>query len=120
MFLIGVDAVEKKKLLGGGEIVMEGFQEEMDEKEAWFLVPKGNEALLQLWMAVEGHRGSRVSRVIFLRIFLQKVACSKILPDGSCGESLSWVHVKDFLEKRNAQMNVVCKGLDGDNVIFAV
>ena len=92
----------------------------MAEKEAWFLVPKGEKALVNLWKGVEGHRDTRVSRMRFLRLFFQEVARGKLLSDGRRGKFLAWVHANYFLEKRNAQMNVVCKWRDGDNVIVAV
>ena len=77
-----MDAVENKKLLEGGEIVVEGFQGEMAEKEAWFLVPQADKALVHLWKAIDGHRHSCVSRVRFFRLVVQEVARGKIVSDG--------------------------------------
>ena len=81
----------------------------MAEKEARFLVPKGDKARVHRSRAVEGHRDARVSCVRFLRLVLQQVARSKLVSDGGCGKFLAWVEPNDFLKKRNAQMNVVCK-----------
>ena len=43
-----MDALENKKLLEGGEILVKRFQGEMAEKKAWFIVPKEEKALAHL------------------------------------------------------------------------
>ena len=63
----------------------------MAEKEARFLVPKGDKAPVHQRKAVEGHRDARVSRVLFLRLIFQQVARIKVASDGGCGKFLAWV-----------------------------
>ena len=85
MSLVRMDAVEKNKLFEAFKILVERFQSEMAEKEARFLVPKGDKAPVQQPRAVEGHRDARISRVRFLRLVFQQVARSKLASDGGCG-----------------------------------